>query len=421
MKGKQLGAAAVASLVALEHIHLDQKSNLITRGSKWGSAGSIATPVEFIPKSDGADGVGGASREAASSPAAALFFPSLGAETAFEFNAARVVLAKDTSAHERKNKCERCWKTVNLCLCTKVQELMASSEGELWRRSGQPRWRFLVYMSREEWRCGGNSGRLLLNLFPAETSFYVHGVRKDAERLRAALLNCYDGNPCPACVLFPGSDALTVPLWLASTSSWGGNSRGSFGNSQRPRRSDGSSSSRNGASSTNRSSSSSNDDDADASSGGDSSASGSSDARSGFMTVVLVDGTWRQARRMAKHLKSVLLPGVPQVTLTLEGPNRLSVFRRKQSAEGRVCTSEALSLFLGEAIAATAASPSSPAAESGVEDVDTSVVLSSTSTPISATVEACYTIVQRAVQLNNSALDPTRTVLWVGNGLTPDW
>jgi DTW domain-containing protein YfiP len=427
MKGKQLGAAAVASLVALDHIHLDHERNLITPGAKWGTTSPRAASKETLPKSTGGAAAPAASDSASMS--ATSLFPSLGAETAFEFNAARVVLAKDTSAHERKNKCERCWKTVNgasLCLCTKVQQLMASPEGDLWRNSGQPRWRFLVYMSREEWRCGGNSGRLLLNLFPAETSFYVHGVRRDAERLRAALFDD-DGKACPACVLFPGSDALTVPQWLASTSPpWGGNSRGSLDEAYHPSGStDGSCYSSSVSANTSTSISSSSNADIDGSS---SSSASSSSSGSGYKTVVLVDGTWRQARRMAKHLASVLLPEVPQVTLTLEGPNRLSVFRRKQSAEGRVCTSEALSLFLGEAIVASSTSTcaqAAAAAAAAVENVAaaeaSTAALSSTLPSSTATVEACYTMVQRAVQLNNSALDPTRTVLWVGTGLTPDW
>jgi len=141
MKGKQLGAAAVASLVALDHIHLDHERNLITPGAKWGTTSPRAASKETLPKSTGGAAAPAASDSASMS--ATSLFPSLGAETAFEFNAARVVLAKDTSAHERKNKCERCWKTVNgasLCLCTKVQQLMASPEGDLWRNSGQPRW-----------------------------------------------------------------------------------------------------------------------------------------------------------------------------------------------------------------------------------------------------------------------------------------
>jgi hypothetical protein len=252
-------------------------------------------------------------------------------------------------------------------------------------------------MSREEWRCGGNSGRLLLNLFPAETSFYIHGVRRDADRLRAALLDGSGGSgggaSGPACVLFPGSGALTVPQWLASASApWGCNSRS--GNAEPSLRTKDFGADDSGSHA----------DSSHARSNSSASSSGPGQTKS----VVLVDGTWRQARRMAKHLAAVLLPGVPQVTLTLEGPSRLSVFRRKQSAEGRVCTSEALSLFLGEVVVASAARAER-----------TTSLLSTNTSPLVA--EACYVMVQRAVQLNNAALEPTRTLLWVGSGGAPDW
>ena len=68
------------------------------------------------------------------------------------------------------------------------------------------------------------------------------------------------------------------------------------------------------------------------------------------MTLMVVDGTWRKARRVANHLKRSVIPTIPHVILSesVVG-SRLSVYRRKQSQLGRICTIEAVAMMLGEA------------------------------------------------------------------------
>ena len=61
-----------------------------------------------------------------------------------------------------------------------------------------------------------------------------------------------------------------------------------------------------------------------------------------LLTVVVVDAVWRHARRMAQRLRD-LLPTVRHVQLT---PEQMSVYARKQSEPGRICTVEAAALFL---------------------------------------------------------------------------
>lgn len=64
------------------------------------------------------------------------------------------------------------------------------------------------------------------------------------------------------------------------------------------------------------------------------------------LTVMVVDGTWRKARKMAKHLDTVIPGGLCHVALS---PNVLSVYRRRQSQPGRICTIEAVAMLLEEA------------------------------------------------------------------------
>lgn len=60
------------------------------------------------------------------------------------------------------------------------------------------------------------------------------------------------------------------------------------------------------------------------------------------LTIIVVDAVWRHARRMAHRLREIL-PDVRHVQLT---PEQMSVYARKQSEPGRICTVEATALFL---------------------------------------------------------------------------
>ena len=58
--------------------------------------------------------------------------------------------------------------------------------------------------------------------------------------------------------------------------------------------------------------------------------------------IIVVDGVWRHARRMASHLKDIL-PNVIHVQLT---PEQMSIYARKQTQLDRISTVEATALFL---------------------------------------------------------------------------
>jgi len=69
------------------------------------------------------------------------------------------------------------------------------------------------------------------------------------------------------------------------------------------------------------------------------------------LQIMLVDGTWRQAKVMAKDLDRIVkahLSSCPTVTHVKLLPDTISVYARTQSQADRICTIEALALFLKE-------------------------------------------------------------------------
>jgi len=75
-------------------------------------------------------------------------------------------------------------------------------------------------------------------------------------------------------------------------------------------------------------------------------AGGESPQKTQKTVVVLIDGTWRQARRMQA---SAVLTHLPCVSLSFDNAQHQSNFLwRKQSQEGRICTVEAGALLLEE-------------------------------------------------------------------------
>lgn len=294
-------------------------------------------------------------------------------ETRYEKDTARVVSLKDSDAATRRTRCDSCWKTPLTCICRAIDVLRASAAGICWRHKHRP-FRFLIYMSREEWRCGGNSGKALHLLFPDETKLFVHGLRDDAVRLREEVVK---GNINRTCILFPGPSALSVPQWLARGIPHATGDVSTIGElpSQDPP-------------------------------GDIAQPSAGSICNSECVTIILVDGTWRQARRMSKVLGRRIIEFIPQVALSLAGENRKSVFHRKQSEEGRICTAEALSLAVREVLSYD------------VNGGNFAEVSDSDLQPAGALNE----LVVQAIHLGNRAIAPTRLEHnWKGNGGHPAW
>ena len=219
-------------------------------------------------------------------------------------------------------KCGRCWILVERCLCAKVTPL---------RTVTRP-WRFLIYMSREDYLNGGNSAKLLSVAAPTRSQIFVHGRRADEQRLREAVAEGGEGN---AVLLFPDEGAFDAKDWLRGwltreeerrASGGGGGGSGDSGSSGGAGAGDG-------------------DGDGEGGGGGGSGGSGrnraaDAEAEQGTeLTVVVVDGTWNKARKLAKYFGEKIAPRerVPHLQLS---PTALSVFKRKQSRPDRICTLE---------------------------------------------------------------------------------
>ena len=57
------------------------------------------------------------------------------------------------------------------------------------------------------------------------------------------------------------------------------------------------------------------------------------------LLVIVMDATWRRARRMANHFRKYIDASVPHIQLR---PTTASIYARTQSQDGRICTIEAL-------------------------------------------------------------------------------
>ena len=194
----------------------------------------------------------------------------------------RIRLAKDAEARESYTKCEQCWKPIHSCLCEQLTNI---------RTQAPPlEIDIIIYLSLREYRCAGNSGRLLHLLYPEATSCVIFGDAEDEIRL---IQKAKSAPQC--CILFPSDDALFLSDWLdlLSPECKGVSPRGDpmcDSSKKRP-------------------------------------------------AIILLDASWRCARHMVSYLHRVL-PGLPCVSLTHSGEPLRSKFHRKQSQLGRICTLE---------------------------------------------------------------------------------
>lgn len=61
-----------------------------------------------------------------------------------------------------------------------------------------------------------------------------------------------------------------------------------------------------------------------------------------YLTIIVIDAVWRHARKMAAHLRNII-PDTRHVQLT---PEQFSIYARTQSQPDRICSIEALALYL---------------------------------------------------------------------------
>lgn len=147
--------------------------------------------------------------------------------------------------------------------------------------------RFFVYMHHREYYNCGDDAKLLQCAAPGATEIFVDGRPGDNERLQDALAAA-----SAKLLLFPGEESITTPEFLQDFPS-----------------------------------------PAPAAPGGPE------------LTIVVLDGTWANVKKLQKRLCRDLAPDIKQVGLK---PETLSVYARTQTREDGVCTIEATALLLEE-------------------------------------------------------------------------
>jgi len=177
----------------------------------------------------------------------------------------------------RQGKCEQCMLQLKYCICQSLSKLAAAATHK------PSNIRFVVLMHIQERGRASNTGKLLQHIL-SDTEVLLQGSPEDDERL-ALLIESFEGR---AAVLFPSTDAIPAGQWRSRT-----HTDGCIMSPDQP------------------------------------------------LLVVIVDGTWRQAKRMHRFLE-----GLPHIALSPQG---LSEFHwRRQSQEGRISTVEAAAALLEE-------------------------------------------------------------------------
>jgi DTW domain-containing protein YfiP len=150
---------------------------------------------------------------------------------------------------------------------------------------------FIIYMHNLELYNAGDDAKILLSAAPDRTSLFVFGREGDDERLRKLLLGDNGTGPHNTLLLFPDDTAISAAAAKATHLCY------------------------------------------------------AEDPAGPPLRIMLLDGTWKQVKTMLKHLAKIALSPETHVKLS---PETLSVYARKQSQLDRICTIEALALFLQE-------------------------------------------------------------------------
>ncbi|KAF4651523.1 hypothetical protein FOL47_000328 [Perkinsus chesapeaki] len=182
---------------------------------------------------------------------------------------------------EHSHRCTSCAMKKNLCVCDELRSLRPSEQ-----QREMLDFDVAVYMHAKERYRASNTGKVLEKLYDAK--IYLDSVDEDMQALQEDI----DAHRNRCCVLFPSEDSRTVEELRSE------------GVITRPCQSDCEEGQR--------------------------------------LLIILVDGTWKQAKRLQKRVDR----SVPRVRLM---PTTLSRFMcRTQSRADRVCTVEAAALLMSE-------------------------------------------------------------------------
>ena len=221
-------------------------------------------------------------------------------ETRFFREAESVVGRKIEDAFIKKKRCRTCWHPKHLyCICSTVQPLEYSKNVE-----------FIVYMHYLEYANAGDDAKLLMCCSPERTKLYLYGVEDDDVKMRNHVAEFRSRGPAEqfgVVLLFPGPKSITIDAFLEERNKTlqllAGQDEAS-GCQRWP-----------------------------------------SDPSLNPLLVIVMDATWRRARRMANHFRKHISAAVPHIQLR---PTTASIYARTQSQTGRICTIEALALLLQE-------------------------------------------------------------------------
>jgi DTW domain-containing protein YfiP len=149
---------------------------------------------------------------------------------------------------------------------------------------------FFIYIHYIELYNAGNDVKILLNAAAKQTEMFIFGRDGDDERLRERIR----GNELNTVLLFPSDDALSVEQVRSSLTP---------------------------------------------------TAAATATQTDKPIQIIVVDGTWRQAKNMCKHFKKNISNKVRLVKLS---PTTLSVYARTQTEPDRISTIEAIGLLVQE-------------------------------------------------------------------------
>jgi|EP00945_MAST-04E_sp_MAST-4E-sp1_P001003 DTW domain-containing protein YfiP len=220
------------------------------------------------------------------------------------YREAEGVVGRKIKELEDRQRCRTCWHPKHLyCICSHVKKLDYSKNVE-----------FIVYMHYLEFANAGDDAKLLMCCSPERTKLYLYGVEQDDVKMRNHI-NAFrargHAEHFGVVLLFPGPKAITIDTFLEDRS----RSLTLLASQEVPAENV-------------------------------TSALGAvRDASSLPLLVIVMDATWRRARRMANHFRRHISPSVPHIQLR---PTTASVYARTQSENGRICTIEALALLLQE-------------------------------------------------------------------------
>ena len=213
---------------------------------------------------------------------------------------------------QRTNRCPSCWYDKEIrCICDRMPTRV--------ERSLMPNVKFLLLLHHKEFLNAGNSAKILLSLLPKEKiELYVYGREGDFDRLIEEILMDRDHT----LTLWPGGDSQTIEEFLAELPSDSG-----WATAQRNRETE-------------------------------------LCIKSSFLKVVVLDGTYTNAKNMHKTIRKRLKEKAPK-NVALH-PTEVSKFHRAQKTYGasiaenlknnqnlnekamRISTAEACGLLLRE-------------------------------------------------------------------------